>query len=77
MILSPLDRRILTALDEIGGTLTGEINKKINGVCDGRTLRPKLLDLEKQGLIRRLDDDKPVCWCRTLAGTDALNGIVS
>ena len=32
-------------------------------------VRSWLLDMEKRGLVKRMDDQKPVCWLRTKAGT--------
>lgn len=76
--LSDADRRILAALSESGGSLTGQISpdcrifRMLNRRMESAWVRNHLLDLERGGLVRRLDDQKPVCWTRTLAGTAAM-----
>lgn len=75
--LSRYDRWILELLSEDGGFVTGHIARNVpmfgsNGHQQSGTVRSWLIDLKKRGLVRFLDDQKPVCWVRTAAGTAAL-----
>ena len=58
------------ALDTRGATLTGEVAKAVqppsgtNQRQHSGAIRSCLLGLEKKGLVRRLDDEKPICWVK-------------
>lgn len=74
MKLTADDKAILAALSTDGGFVTGEVSKKVVRP-QGRTtrthsaaVRQQLLVLEGAGLVRKLDDQKPVCWVKTDAG---------
>lgn len=62
------DKKILAALDEAGGLSTGAIASGIRPLFghSSRThsafIRRRLLALQKQDLVRPMDDLKPVCW---------------
>lgn len=53
-----------------GGLLTGDIAKKVRPMFGSNTsqhsafIRQRLLTLESEGRVRKLDDLKPVCWVR-------------
>ena len=71
------EREALAALTEDAGFTTGQVAKRVpnghhNGHIHSAWVRGDLLEMEKLGLVRRLDDQKPGCWCRTAAGTAAL-----
>jgi hypothetical protein len=75
--LTEVDRKILAALDERGGSLTGDVAAAARPWGRDRRVesawtRERLVDLKKRGLVAELDDQKPVCWLRTAAGTEAL-----
>lgn len=66
-----VDAMILKALDGPGGFTTGQIAS----VCTprfgddkrahSRWIRTRLLALQEAGMVRPMDDEKPVCWVRT------------
>lgn len=68
--LSDYDRKILIVLDTVGGYTTSDVADRVWPEFGGsrRThsaaVRSWLLDLEKKGLVKRLDDEKPVCWVK-------------
>jgi hypothetical protein len=78
--LTKLQKDVLGALDEQGGFTTGRIAKCLPRSFAGPTrnrifsksVRRTLLALQDRGYVRTLDDQKPVCWCRTPAGTAAI-----
>lgn len=76
--LTPTERQILSVLDERGGLPTGRVAKLVPDKLDigaqrySRDMRMALTSLCGRGLVDRLDDQKPVCWVRTPAGTEAL-----
>jgi hypothetical protein len=76
--MSPEEIAILTALSEDGGRQTGQITQRSGAFLRlGKRIasawvRNQLLYLEKQGFVARLDEEKPVCWIRTGAGTKML-----
>lgn len=79
MLLTGKYRHLLSALSESGGSTTG-MARIDSGAWEGedtkkaaQEVRLMLLDLEKVGYVTKLDDQKPVCWLRTNAGTLALN----
>lgn len=69
---------ILEALGEGSGFLTKRVVEKMdyhfsgNGRQRSGAVRSWLMALQKQGFVKYLDDQKPVCWERTAAGTEAL-----
>lgn len=73
-------RDILAALDDRVGTLTGDVTRAVvssekvqsNARAESAIVRSILLDMEKMGWVDRLDNQKPVCWIRTPAGTVVL-----
>ena len=77
-ILDANDRQLLAVLDERGGSTTKLVTEQAGLYLDAspqakwRWTRRRLLSLKKAGLVGVLDDQKPVCWLRTSAGTDAL-----
>lgn len=76
--LSNYEVKILATLDEQGGFLTRRVAEKIepmfghNNRTHSGAVRSWLLDLKNKGLVAYLDNQKPVCWRRTPAGTAAL-----
>ena len=62
------EQQILSILDVQGGFTTGNVAKKVtprfgrNGHQHIGAVRSWLIDLEKKGLVKRMDDQKPVCW---------------
>ncbi len=67
------ERMLLAVLTEVGGFTSGAVAKSIPMAGEtGMTVRPDLIELSRRGLVRLLDDQKPVCWCRTVAGTAAV-----
>ena len=69
--------RILRVLHEYGGFTSGQVARKL-GYQDIRSstqiLRRDLLAMERDGLVRRIDDLSPTAWQRTAAGTAAAAG---
>jgi hypothetical protein len=69
---------VLRVLDEEAGLLTGEAARraKFNYGSNQRqrsgAVRSWLDAMKRDGLVRFLDDKKPVCWVRTPDGTAAL-----
>lgn len=70
---------LLAVLTEQGGFTTGRVSKaaKISYCSDNArarsgAVRAALDNLKVMGLVDFLDDQKPVCWVRTPAGTAAL-----
>lgn len=75
--LSDADQKILAALDERGGTLTGDVARQASPWghpqrIESAWVRNHLLALQARGLVTQLDGQKPACWLRTPAGTAAL-----
>lgn len=74
------ETEVLRVLDEDGGFLTKDVAARLSlvGYESGHqrsgAVRAWLLDLRSRGFVVELDDQKPVCWKRTPAGTAALNG---
>ncbi|MCK4120406.1 hypothetical protein ACI2UK_24460 [Ralstonia nicotianae] len=68
--LSEYDRKILAVLDTTGGYTTADVAKHVTPVfADNRRMhsaavRSWLVQLERKGLVKRLDDLKPVCWVK-------------
>lgn len=71
---------ILRVLDEQGGFVTGDVADRAgmwrSPEPDNRAAsikaRRALLDLQARGLVAPMDDQKPIAWVRTRAGTDAM-----
>ena len=63
-------QQILDALDVVGGFTTGQIAKKVkpmfgtNNRQHSGAIRSWLIELERKGLVRRLDDKLPTCWIK-------------
>lgn len=75
--------KLLRALAEVGGVTTGRLSELAWGArfigrkgkrIQSAWARGDLLRLEGMGFVRRMDDLKPVCWIRTVAGTAAIEG---
>ncbi|WP_150670963.1 hypothetical protein [Pandoraea anhela] len=70
MSLSEYDKKILGILDARGAYTTADVAKRVepqfghNRRTHSGAVRSWLLNLERQGLVRRLDDQKPVCWLK-------------
>lgn len=62
--------KILAVLDTDGGFTTGQVARKVSpifGVSQRQhsgAIRSWLLQLKADGLVRELDDQKPVCWVK-------------
>lgn len=77
-MLTSSDIAVLRALDEDGGFTTGEAARR-SGVSFGHNnhtrsgaVRAWLLHMQKEGLVRPLDNQKPVAWVRTSLGSREL-----
>lgn len=59
---------ILSALDEAVGWVTGDVARaskaydRLGSRISSAWVRNELVAMEKDGLVGRLDDRKPVCW---------------
>lgn len=68
--MTDYEKKVLAALDEHGAMLTRDVAAEVspmfgqNNRTHSAAVRCWLLSLEKQGLVRRLDSQKPVCWLR-------------
>lgn len=68
-----LDARILAILGTDGGYTTGDVAARCSlGPEQAKrnwtlVVRKRLLALRQQGLVREMDDQKPVCWVRVAA----------
>lgn len=66
--LSEYEKRVLAALPADGGLLTRDVAAKVrpwfgtSAHMHSAAVRSWLLHLEHLGLVRRLDNEKPVCW---------------
>jgi len=76
--LSQSEREILSCLSEDGGFTTGQVSRlafisygMTNRRARGHAIRGWLLEMKSRGLVEFLDDQKPVCWKRTPAGSAA------
>lgn len=72
------DKELLKAISQSGGFLPGEAAFNAWRVVDrragAREATSRFRAMEKMGLVKMLDDQKPVCWMRTDAGTAAISG---
>ena len=71
---------ILAVLDEDGGITTGQVSQSAqlsycahNARMRSGAVRSWLVGLQREGLVAPLDDEKPICWVRTAAGTARLS----
>lgn len=68
------DRKILAALDDIGGFTTACVARRCSAFAGTRPalrsawIRSHLREMQRAGLVTTLDDEKPVCWKLTAAG---------
>jgi len=75
--LTEYEQRTLATLDTDGGFTTGDVAKRVQPMfghsmrTHSAAVRQWLLGLERRGLVKRLDDEKPVCWVKVNAGTIA------
>lgn len=66
--MSELEQSILRMLTRNGGWTTGQIARECVELTDGTSytrsarVRQTLLDMQKRGLVKHMDDAKPVCW---------------
>lgn len=77
--LTTRDFDILSRLNEAGGFPTKHIARSLDSEAYEKNARLQssavgflLRSLERRGLVAKLDDQKPICWVRTLAGSKAL-----
>jgi hypothetical protein len=79
--LEDRDRSLLQAIGELGGTPSGQAALIAWGFSDRRAKAQEAVRrfraLEARGLVRRLDDLKPICWVRMPAGTEALQNVAA
>lgn len=64
---------VLGALDDMAGMVIPDIGRHVSYCRTQRrvqsaTLRYVLARMERDGLVRKLDDKKPIAWVRTDAG---------
>lgn len=79
MVLTIYDLELLRNLNEDGGFATGRVaelawsrsRQHLNKHIRSAWARVSLLRLEAEGLVRRMDNEKPVAWQRTQEGTAA------
>lgn len=77
--MSEYERKVLNALAWFGGFTTGQVAERVSPMFGGNkrqhsaAVRSWLLGLEKKGLVKRLDDQKPVCWTRATKATHEPN----
>lgn len=70
MELAEYEKKVLDALKWQGGMLTRDVAARVRPMfgtsvyMHSAAVRSWLLHLEHLGLVRRLDDKKPVCWVR-------------
>lgn len=66
--------QILFLLAEDGGFTTHQVAVNVDNGSGSRhsaQIRQALLSMERDGLVTKMDDQKPVCWLRTKKGTEA------
>lgn len=70
MQLTDYEQKVLAALSTDGGFLTGDVASRVmfvispNSRKQSAAVRALLVGLERKGLVRRMDDQKPVCWVK-------------
>lgn len=81
MKLTPFQRALLAVLDETGGFTTGRASERAdhpycrdNARQRSAAARYDFAEMMTEGLVRPIDDLKPIVWVRTKAGTAALVG---
>lgn len=71
MRLTDYHRKILAQLDTRGGFTTGQVAERVepmfghNRRTHSGAVRAWLSELKAAGLVREMDDRKPVCWVKT------------
>jgi hypothetical protein len=76
--MNEYDQKILAVLDTMGGFTTAQVAVKMQQQFGGNkrqhssAVRSWMVDLERRGLVRKLDDQKPDCWVKTSEGEEAL-----
>lgn len=80
MILSNRDIHLLSQLGEASGAIVADMwlpehlfgkNRRSASIKATNDLKA----LAHVGLVKRLDDQKPIAWLRTQGGTDCLNKV--
>lgn len=78
---SERERKLLQAIGTIGGTPSGEAACIAWGFADRRAKTQEAVRvfraLEARGWVRKMDDQKPICWLRTDAGDEALKELTN
>jgi hypothetical protein len=79
-MLTSTTAALLKVLSEDGGFTTGRVSELAQNISYGGNNRQRsgairawLMELKQQGLVVFLDDQKPICWKRTQAGSRALD----
>jgi len=74
--LTDYEKKVLAALDEHGAMMTSDVATAVRPMfgnsnrMHSAAVRSWLLSLEKQGLVRRLDNQEPVFWLRAALAND-------
>ena len=74
MDLTDYERKVLAVLAADGGYTTGVVAERVSPMFGGNkrahssAVRSWLLGLERRGLVKRMDDEKPVCWMLAQGG---------
>ncbi len=75
-MIGPIHRQILEYLAGNDGFVAADIGGKVWPDSPRRNASANVIlylrDLEHQGLVKRMDEKKPIVWMRTPAGDDAL-----
>ena len=76
MTLGSDEIHVLKVLSLDGAYLTRDVARRTigSGRMHSACVRQWLLELERKGLVRRMDEEKPVCWLLTVAGATTLVG---
>jgi hypothetical protein len=70
MQLTAYHQKVLAQLDTRGGSTTSQVAGLVEPMfghsrrTHSGAVRAWLLELEAAGLVRKLDDQKPVCWVK-------------
>ncbi|WP_053077654.1 hypothetical protein [Burkholderia cepacia] len=68
--LTEYERKILTVPDTQGGVTIGDVAHQMMAMSTGNhrmhagAIRWWFVQLERPGLVKRLDEEKPVCWIK-------------
>jgi hypothetical protein len=71
--------KILAALAGPGGFMTGQVAERVTPMFGSNkrqhtgAIRSWLLELKAAGLVREMDDQKPVVWCAVTAPVHSTN----